>query len=208
VNRHVDFQTSLPVGVFKLATEDACYLAPENRSKLPDGDFAEAVKIAQAEFDKHQPQVVIGSSRDGAVAMNSNSGEAKLVLLCPAWKKWGNAKREKLGTSAEAGIKPNQAPPQEDKLSATLAVPEADHGHRLRKSDVEPGLQLWHFQEVKRLSHDLAAAVKGEPTAHGRVLTGHPFWYCTCGGVGLSNETSSSEEERLCRNPTPTWNAD
>ena len=33
--------------------------------KLPDDDFAEAVRIAQAEFDKHQPQVVVGSSRAG-----------------------------------------------------------------------------------------------------------------------------------------------
>lgn len=60
--------------------------------KLPDEDFAEAVRIAQAEFDKHQPQVVVGSSRGGAVAMNINSGSARLVLLCPAWKKWGTAK--------------------------------------------------------------------------------------------------------------------
>jgi alpha-beta hydrolase superfamily lysophospholipase len=59
--------------------------------KLPDDDFAEAVRIAQAEFDKHQPQVVVGSSRGGAVAMNINSGSVKLVLLCPAWKKYGTA---------------------------------------------------------------------------------------------------------------------
>ena len=57
--------------------------------KLPDEDFEEAVRIAQAEFEKHQPQVVVGSSRGGAVAMNINSGSAKLVLLCPAWKEWG-----------------------------------------------------------------------------------------------------------------------
>ena len=60
--------------------------------KLPDEDFQEAVRIAQAEFDKHQPQVVVGSSRGGAVAMNIASGDARLVLLCPAWKKWGPAK--------------------------------------------------------------------------------------------------------------------
>ena len=54
--------------------------------------------IAQAEFDKHQPDVVVGSSRGGAVAMNINSGDAKLVLLCPAWKKWGTAKTVKPGT--------------------------------------------------------------------------------------------------------------
>src|SRR4051812_39353694 len=59
--------------------------------KLPDEDFAEAVRIAQAEFDRHRPDVVVGSSRGGAVAMNINSGAAKLVLLCPAWKKWSTA---------------------------------------------------------------------------------------------------------------------
>lgn len=58
---------------------------------LPDDHFEEAVKMAQAEFDRYQPQVVVGSSRGGAVAMNINSGNARLVLLCPAWKKWGSA---------------------------------------------------------------------------------------------------------------------
>jgi hypothetical protein len=59
--------------------------------KLPDEDFNEAIRIAQAEFDKHQPQVVVGSFRGGAVAMNMDSGGARLVLLCPAWKKYGSA---------------------------------------------------------------------------------------------------------------------
>jgi hypothetical protein len=66
--------------------------------KLPDEDFAEAVRIAQAEFDNYQPTVVVGSSRGGAVAMNIRGGEARLVLLCPAWKKWGTATTVKLGT--------------------------------------------------------------------------------------------------------------
>jgi hypothetical protein len=65
---------------------------------LPDDDFVEAVCIAQAEFDKHQPEVVVGSSRGGAVAMNLDSGDVPLVLLCPAWKKWGTAKTVKPGT--------------------------------------------------------------------------------------------------------------
>jgi hypothetical protein len=66
--------------------------------KLADEDFNEAVRIAQAEFDKHQPAVVVGSSLGGAVAMNINSGEARLVLLWPAWRKWGTARTEKPGT--------------------------------------------------------------------------------------------------------------
>jgi hypothetical protein len=65
---------------------------------LPDEDFSEAVRIAQAEFDKHQQDVVVGSSRGGAVAMNISSGGARLVLLCPAWKSWGTVKTVKPGT--------------------------------------------------------------------------------------------------------------
>jgi Alpha/beta hydrolase family len=66
--------------------------------KLPDEDFNEAVQIAQDEFDKHQPDVVVGSSLGGAVAMNIKSDGARLVLLCPAWKKWGTVKAVKPGT--------------------------------------------------------------------------------------------------------------
>jgi alpha-beta hydrolase superfamily lysophospholipase len=66
--------------------------------KLPDDDFAEAVRIAQAEFDRHQPQAVVGSSRGGAVAMSIDSGEARLVLLCPAWKEHGRARTVKPNT--------------------------------------------------------------------------------------------------------------
>jgi alpha-beta hydrolase superfamily lysophospholipase len=51
---------------------------------LNDDDFTLAVKTAQPEVDQHQPHVVVGSSRGGAIAMNISSGEAKLVLLCPA----------------------------------------------------------------------------------------------------------------------------
>ncbi len=65
---------------------------------LPDEDFDEAVRIAQAEFDQHKPDVVVGSSRGGAVAMNIDSGQARLVLLCPAWKKYGTARTAKPGT--------------------------------------------------------------------------------------------------------------
>ena len=58
---------------------------------LPDEDFEAAVGIAQAYFDQHRPEVVVGSSRGGAVAMNLDTGSTRLVLLCPAWKRWGTA---------------------------------------------------------------------------------------------------------------------
>jgi hypothetical protein len=65
---------------------------------LPDDDFDAAVRIAQLEFDSHHPDVVVGSSRGGAVAMNINSGSTPLVLLCPAWKRWGKAQTVKPNT--------------------------------------------------------------------------------------------------------------
>ena len=42
--------------------------------------------------------VVVGSSRGGAVAMNIDSGDTPLVLLCPAWKRWGSARTVKPNT--------------------------------------------------------------------------------------------------------------
>lgn len=66
---------------------------------LDDDDFDSAVAVAQREFDRHQPKIVVGSSRGGAVAMNIDSGDATLVLLCPAWKKYGKARRTKHRTA-------------------------------------------------------------------------------------------------------------
>jgi hypothetical protein len=65
---------------------------------LPDEDFDGAVFIAQTELDRHRPDVVVGSSRGGAIAMNIRSGDTPLVLLCPAWKRWGTAGTVKPGT--------------------------------------------------------------------------------------------------------------
>ncbi len=59
--------------------------------KLDDDDFELAQATAQAAFDRDRPDVVVGSSRGGAVAMNLVSGTTRLVLLCPAWKRWGLA---------------------------------------------------------------------------------------------------------------------
>jgi pimeloyl-ACP methyl ester carboxylesterase len=65
---------------------------------LDHEDFEAALQAAQLAFDQHQPEVVVGSSRGGAVAVNLASGSARLVLICPAWKKWGLAQTVKPGT--------------------------------------------------------------------------------------------------------------
>ena len=62
---------------------------------LPDEDFDESVRIGREAFDQGHPDVVVGSSRGGAVALNMDTGDVPLVLIAPAWKKWGNARTVK-----------------------------------------------------------------------------------------------------------------
>lgn len=60
---------------------------------LDDDDFGLALRTAQATYDRERPDVIVGSSRGGAVALNLDCGHTPQVLLCPAWKNWGQARR-------------------------------------------------------------------------------------------------------------------
>ena len=55
---------------------------------LPKNDFNESVRIAQEEVDLLKPDVIVGSSRGGAVAMSVNPGAAKVILIAPAWRNY------------------------------------------------------------------------------------------------------------------------
>ena len=66
--------------------------------KLPDDDFEESVRIAQHDLDQQHPDVVVGSSRGGAIAMNLRKVSVRLVLLCPAWRWFGSVRIVKPGT--------------------------------------------------------------------------------------------------------------
>ena len=109
---------------------------------LDDDDFDAALATAQAEFDKHQPLVVVGSSRGGAVAMNINSGDAMLVLLCPAWKNWGTVKNVRSETVILHGRADDVIPfADSEELVRNSGLPvytliEVGHDHRL--ADPEP----------------------------------------------------------------------
>jgi hypothetical protein len=113
--------------------------------KLDDDNFEAAVATAQAEFDKYQPEVVVGSSRGGAVAMNINSGDARLVLICPAWKNWGMAKTVR-GSTVILHSRADDVIPFADSeelvrnSGATLIEVGSDH----RLADPEPlSVMLW-----------------------------------------------------------------
>ena len=53
---------------------------------LPAADIEESVRIAQHAFDEGKPEVVVGSSRGDAVALNIDTGSTPPVLVAPACK--------------------------------------------------------------------------------------------------------------------------
>tara|TARA_R110002096_G_scaffold100173_5_gene221975 strand:- start:8122 stop:8580 length:459 start_codon:yes stop_codon:yes gene_type:complete len=107
---------------------------------LPNEDFDEAVSIAQAELDRQAPDVVIGSSRGGAVAANLELGDTPLLLLCPAWKNWGRATRVGPNTIILHGTRDETIPfAHSQELLANSGLDEArlvavDDNHRLGDS--------------------------------------------------------------------------
>src|SRR4051794_5464770 len=144
--------------------------------KLPDEDFNEAVRIAQAEFDKHHPQVVVGSSRGGAVAMNINSGEAKLVLLCPAWRKWGTARTVKPGTvilHSRAGDVVPFADSEELARSSGATLIEVGTDHRL--AEIEPLAAMLKACEKRDNPSQLEWDKHHERVEYGVVRVAHPL---------------------------------
>lgn len=114
---------------------------------LSDDDFGDALGTAQAEYDRHRPDVIVGSSRGGALAMNLDVGATPLVLLCPAWKRWGTAKTMKPGTvivHSEADdvipIADSRELVRESNLPDSALV-VVGHDHRL--ADPEPLEAMW-----------------------------------------------------------------
>ena len=55
---------------------------------LPKHDFNESVYIAQEYIDNERPDIIVGSSRGGAVAMAADPKGARLILIAPAWKRF------------------------------------------------------------------------------------------------------------------------
>lgn len=115
---------------------------------LDDDDFAAALKAAQLAYDQYIPDVIVGSSRGGAVALNLNSAETPLVLLCPAWKNWGTACKLKpnsviLHSRADDVIRFADS----EELVACSHLPpgtlmEVGHDHRLAD---EQSLEVMHW---------------------------------------------------------------
>jgi predicted alpha/beta hydrolase family esterase len=56
---------------------------------LPKNSWEDSLEVTQETIDIEMPDIIVGSSRGGAVALNVNPRGAKLVLIAPAWKRFG-----------------------------------------------------------------------------------------------------------------------
>src|SRR5262245_60856955 len=73
---------------------------------LPKHDLGQSVRLARAAMQSSRPEVIVGSSRGGAVAMRiAGDGLAPLVLLAPAWRHNGTAPAVRKDTIILHGIK-------------------------------------------------------------------------------------------------------
>ena len=94
--------------------------------KLPDEDFNESVKIAKSCFSETKPDVVVASSRGGAVALAAFPKGTQMILLCPAWKKFGVKLPKKLTNVTVLHSKCDEIVPYEDSI-----VLQENHGAEL-----------------------------------------------------------------------------
>lgn len=139
---------------------------------IPDDDFADAVRVAQAEFDQHHPEAIVGSSRGGAVAMNINSGTTPLVLLCPAWKRWGTARTIKPGTVILHSPADETIPfADSQELLRNSGLPESaliavGHEHRLADPDSLQAM-LEAVERHKREPTSSSSQLATQGVAHG-----------------------------------------
>jgi hypothetical protein len=85
-----------PGGILPISLRRCCFEVVE--PSLPHGDFNEAVRTAQNAFDRSRPDIVVGFSRGGAIAMDIDSAFVPLILIAPAWRKWLAATQVKPNT--------------------------------------------------------------------------------------------------------------
>jgi pimeloyl-ACP methyl ester carboxylesterase len=138
---------------------------------LDDNDFDAAVRTAQAEYDQHQPEVIVSSSRGGAVAMNLKSGDTPLVLLCPAWKRWGTVKHLKANSTILHSRSDDVIPfaDSEELVRISDLPPEAliEVGADHRLADSEPLKAM--LESCERL-HSMKTSILDHPAISGRYL--------------------------------------
>ena len=106
---------------------------------LPKEPFSIAVKIAQDVINYEKPDVIVGSSRGGAVAMATNAKNCKMVLIAPAWKRFGTTKTLEPGTiilhSESDDVVPFEDTQELFRSNTGLQVISCDDNHRMSSEE-------------------------------------------------------------------------
>jgi pimeloyl-ACP methyl ester carboxylesterase len=128
---------------------------------LPKDDFERAIQAAQHALQEYRPDVLVGSSRGGAVAIRvAANTPAPLVLLAPAWRRYGVEPVVRPDTRVLHGIKDDVIPLADSiELERHSGLPQENlvpinDDHRLASPlALEPMLQMV-AQAAGYASHD------------------------------------------------------
>lgn len=127
---------------------------------LPRDDFEEAVRLAARALADGPFDVLIGSSRGGAVAMRlAGTSQAPLLLLAPAWRRCGVAPEVRRDTRILHGIKDE-------------VVPLADSLELEQRNQLPPE-NLIPINDEHRLSSPLALEALLQTVARAAGYAGH-----------------------------------
>ena len=111
---------------------------------LPKYSWDESLENAQALIDSENPDIVVGSSRGGAVALSIKTGAASLVLIAPAWRRFGSERLGQLSGGIILHCREDKIVPYEDSVElsgltgANLIPCGADH--RMSDPDALDGI--------------------------------------------------------------------
>lgn len=105
---------------------------------LPANDFSVSLNVAQKELEK-QPDIIVGSSRGGALALALEAHNIPLVLIAPAWKRFGVATNAHVNTiilhSEYDDIVPFVDSQELFRNNTGLEVIACGEGHRMNDTD-------------------------------------------------------------------------
>jgi predicted alpha/beta hydrolase family esterase len=93
--------------------------------------FWRSVAVAQEAYDRTRPDVIVGVSMGGAVALNLQTGDTPQVLIAPAWRVWallrvGRVRQVKPATIVLHGRRDRVIFPRYSRRLLTNSVPDPE----------------------------------------------------------------------------------
>lgn len=130
---------------------------------LSDWAFNVAVNTAQEALDEFDPDVVVGSSRGAAVALALKTSKP-LVLIAPAWKRFGGVNTVQNPNSIVLHSPEDAIVPYEDSValcanSPGLILCAAGEGHRMNDPEATQALAESLARLTKNLQEKSESAV-------------------------------------------------